>query len=466
MAEGDLDGVRNRLADALRASRADFTEIRLERTWASTVAFRGSRLEGATAAVEVGGMVRCLNHGKGWGIASFTGVDRLPAMVARAHELSLAVPLDAPLRLADIPIRTADYASDLDGDVRDVPLAAKRELLERLNQEMLASDRRIVDSRATYEDRVVERWLATSSGAMLSDLRPEVRLAAAAVAREESFLERALESWALRGGWRSAQDTDHLFRAAARRAIALLSAPRVKAGTYPVVLDPRCLAALLHQTLGHLSEADTLRDRADLDQLMRPGRRVASDLLTVGDDGSASSLPGSMPFDDEGAPTQNTLLVQHGVLVGRLHTRETAGRAGARPTGNARAGSFRQAPSARLTNTYVASGQGTLEDLLRPIRHGLYCCDAMGGDVHQGRFTLTTGFGQLIRDGRLAETVRPMVLTGDVAETLQRLDAVAGDFRWNLQATSCGRPASGRITVADGAPHVRVDGVVVGGDSV
>ncbi len=457
--------MRNRLADALRASRADFTEIRLERTWASTVAFRGSRLEGATSALEVGGMVRCLNHGKGWGIASFTGVDQLPAMAARAHELSLAVPLDAPLRLADVPIRTADYASDLDGDVREVSLAAKRELLERLNQEMLASDRRIVDSRATYEDRVVERWLATSTGNMLSDIHPEVRLAAGAVAREESFLERALESWAVRGGWRAVQETDHLFRAAARRAVALLSAPRVKAGTYPVVLDPRCLSALLHQTLGHLSEADTLHDRADLDQLMRPGRRVGSDLLTVGDDGSASSLPGSLPFDDEGAPTQNTLLVQHGVLVGRLHTRETAGRAGTRPTGNARAGSFRQVPAARLTNTYVASGHGSLEDLLRPIRHGIYCCDAMGGDVHHGRFTLTTGFGQLIRDGRLAETVRPMVLTGDVAETLQRLDAVAGDFRWNLQATGCGRPGSGRIIVADGAPHVRVDGVAVGGES-
>ncbi len=457
--------MKDRLAEALRGARADFTEIRLERTWASAVAYRGSRLEGATSALEVGGMVRCLNHGKGWGVASFTGLDQLGAMVARAHELSLALPVDSPIRLADIPVRIADHPADLDGDVRDVPLAEKRQLLERLNQEMLASDRRIVDARASYEDRVTERWIATSAGVMVFDRRPEVRLAAGAIAREDSFLERGFESWAVRGGWRAVQETDHLFRTAARRAISLLNAPRVKAGSYPVVLDPRCIAALLHQTVGHLSEADTLAARPDQDRLMPPGRRIGSDLLTIGDDGSATSLPGSSAFDDEGALTQNTLLVQHGVVVGRLHTRETAGRAGARPTGNARAPSFRQIPMARLTNTYLTNGQGTLEDLIRPIRHGIYCCDAMGGDLRHGRFTLTTGYGQVIRDGRLAETVRPLVLQGDVTETLLRLDAIAGDFRWNLQATGCGRPPAGRITVADGAPHVRFEAMTVGGDS-
>ncbi|MFN8651679.1 MAG: TldD/PmbA family protein [Gemmatimonadales bacterium] len=457
--------MKDRLTDALRAARADYTEIRLERTWASAVAFRGSRLEGATTAVEVGGMVRCLNRGKGWGVASFTGVDRLPAMVAQAHELSLAVPLDAPLRLADIPIRQSEHYADLDGDVREVPLAEKRALLERLNQEMLAADRRITDTLATYDDRVTERWIANSDGLLVYDLRPEIRLAAGAVAREESFLERAFESWAARGGWKSVQEVDHLFRQASRRALTLLNAPRVRAGTYPVVLDPRLASALVHHTLGHLSEADALARDPDADQLMRPGKRVGSDLLTVGDDGSASSLTGSLAFDDEGAPTQNTLLVQHGVVVGRLHTRETAARAGVRPTGSARASSFRSVPEARLTNTYLANGKGALEDLLRGISYGIYCCDAMGGETHLGRFSITAGYGQVIRDGQLAEMVKPMVLAGDLAETLQRVDAVAGDFKWSHLASRCSRPDSGTVSVAEGAPHIRIDGCMVGGES-
>jgi TldD protein len=456
--------LKNLLADALRGARADHTEIRLERTWATAIAYRGSRLEGATIALEVGGMVRCLNRGKGWGIASFTGAEQVRSMVSRAHELSLAMPVDTPIRLAEIPVRTEDFLTDLDGDVRGVPLREKRDLLERLNQELLASDRRIVDTHVAYEDLVTERWVATSAGVMLYELCPTVRLAAAAVACEESFLERAFESWAARGGWRSVQEADRVFLAAARRAVGLLAAPRVKAGTYPVVLDPRCIGALVHQAIGHMSEADMLAGRSDLDSLMRPGRRVASDLLTVGDDGSASSLPGSLPFDDEGAPTQNTLLVQHGVLVGRLHTRETAGRAGARPTGNARASSFRRVPSARMTNTYVASGRGTVEDLIRGIRYGIYCIDAMGGETNLGRFSLRTGYGHVIRDGQLAELAKPVVLAGDLAETLQRLDGVGGDFRWNQLAAGCTREGPGRIPVSEGAPHVRIDGVTVGGE--
>ncbi len=456
--------MKNLLADALRAARADHTEIRLERTWATVIAYRGSRLEGATTALEVGGMVRCLNRGKGWGIAGFTGADQLRPMVSRAHELSLAVPVSTPIRLAEIPVRIEDYLTDLDGDVRGVPLAEKRDLLERLNQEMLVTDRRIVDTHAAYEDLVTERWVATSAGVMLYEVCPSVRLSAAAVACEDSFLERAFESWSVRGGWRSLQATDHLFRTAARRAVSLLAAPRMKAGMYPVVLDPRCVGALVHQAIGHLSEADTLNDRPDLDQLMRLGRRVGSDLLTVGDDGSASSLPGSIPFDDEGAPTQNTLLVQHGVLVGRLHTRETAGRIGARPTGNARTSSFRRAPSARMTNTYVASGRGTADDLLRDIRYGVYCCDSMGGETNLGRFSLRTGYGHVIRDGQVAELAKPLVLAGDIAETLQRIDAVGGDFRWNQLAAGCSRAGPGRIAVSEGAPHVRIDGVTVGGE--
>jgi TldD protein len=457
--------LKDRLTDALRASRADYTEIRLERTWASAIAFRGSRLEGATSALEVGGMVRCLNRGKGWGIASFTGAERIPAMVAQAHELSLAVPLDTPIRLADIPIRQADHVSDLDGDVREIPLNEKRALLERLNQEMLATDRRIIDTLASYDDRVTERWIANSDGLLLYDIRPEVRLAAGAVAREESFLERAFESWSGRAGWRGVQEIDHLFRQAARRALTLLGAPRVRAGTYPVVLDHRLASALVHQTLGHLSEADALARQPDADEFMRPGRKVGSDLMTVGDDGSASSLTGSFAFDDEGAPTQNILLVQHGVLVGRLHTRETAARAGVRPTGSARAGSFSSVPEARLSNTYLANGRGSLDDLLRGIPLGIYCCDAMGGEARLGRFSITAGWGQMIRDGKLAETVKPMVLAGSLVDTLHRVDGIAGDFRWSHLASGCSQQGSGRISVAEGAPHIRIDGVSVGGDT-
>lgn len=455
--------MKNLLHDAIRSSRADYTDIRLERVWSTAIAFRGSRLEGATTAVEEGGVVRCINRNRGWGVVGFQGLTQLRSAVARAHELSLAVLLDGSVRLADIPIREADHAADLDGDVRGIPLSEKRRLLDQLNQEMLATDRRITESWAGYQDAVTERWIATSEGVQLHDLRPSVRLAAGVIAREENFVERSFESWAVPGGWHSVLAADHPFRTAARRAVALLGAPRMRAGVYPVVLDPRAAGALMHQTIGHLCEAG--RPARDADTVLRPGQHVASELLTMGDDGSASGLTGSRPFDDEGAPTQNTLLVQHGAVVGRLHTRETAARAGVPATGNARTGGVTQPPTARLTNVYISNGKGTLEDLIGGIRLGIYLGDAVAGHAWLGRFSLTSGWGQVIRDGRLAELVKPATLSGDVTETLLRLDGVAGDFHWSQLASGCSRDGGSRLPVAEGAPHLRFDRLAIGGDT-
>jgi len=455
--------MKDLLRDALRSSRADYSDIRLERVWSTAIGFRGSRLEGATTAMEEGGVVRCLNRGRGWGIAGFQGTGHLRSAVVRAHELSLAVPLAGSIRLADIPVQEADHTADLDGDVRGIPLSEKRKLLDQLNQEMLATDRRITESWAGYEDAVTERWIATSDGVLLHDLRPSVRLAAGVMARQENFVERAFESWAVPGGWHSVVAADHPFRAAARRAVALLAAPRLRAGLYPVVLDPRAAGALMHQTIGHLCEAG--RAARDADAGLRPGQRVASDLLTMGDDGRASGLTGSRPFDDEGAPTQNTLLVQHGAVVGRLHTRESAARAGVPATGNARTGAVGRPATARLTNVYVSNGKGTLDDLVRGIRLGVYLGDAVAGHAALGRFSLTSGWGQVIRDGRLAELVKPVTLSGGVTDTLLRLDGVAGDFHWSQLASACRRDGPSRLPVAEGAPHIRFEPLAIGGET-
>jgi TldD protein len=455
--------MHNRLADAIASSRADYTEIRLERSWLTAVAYRGSRLEGANNSLDLGGFVRCMSKGYGWGAVSFNGLDHLDAMVARAHELSLAVRLDQPIRLAELPARRDDVRADLDGDVRGISLAEKQQLLERLNQEMLAVDRRIVDTQAAYRDEVTEYWFANSDGTVLYELRPDVTLSAVALARDEGVVERGLESIGVRGGWRSVQECDQLFRTAARRAIQLLTAPRVRSGNYPVVLDPRLAAILVHEAIGHMSEADVIADNAEARAMMTLGRRFGSELLTVGDDGSAAGLRGSLPYDDEGTPTQNTLLIQNGVLVGRLHSRETAARMNERATGNARAVSFRHAPIVRLTNTYIANGRGSLDDLLKGIRFGVYCCDALGGRSHLENFSFTSGYGHMIRDGKLAELVRPVVLAGNLFETLDRVDSVAGDFRWNQLGGGCGKGGQVPLPVAEGAPHIRLSEVAVGG---
>ncbi len=186
--------MKERLLGALETSRADYTEIRVERTWSSAVTFRGRRLETATASEDQGGCVRVLNRGRGWGIASFTSVDQLPAMLARANRLSRAVRLEQPIHLADVPPQRAEALLDLDGDVRGVPLAEKKRLIEAYNGEMLAVSDRIVDTLASYRDEVSEYWYVNSEGTALHELRPEVTLSGTAVARRDGTIEKGLES--------------------------------------------------------------------------------------------------------------------------------------------------------------------------------------------------------------------------------------------------------------------------------
>jgi TldD protein len=456
--------MKDRLTDALRASHADYPEIRVERTWSSAVSFRGRRLETATASEDQGGFVRALSRGYGWGIAAFTSLDQLPEMVTRANQLSRAMRLDRPIRLADVPPQQAEVLPDLDGDVRGVALAEKKRLLEAYNGAMLAVDGRVVDTVASYHDEVTEYWYVNSEGAVLHEIRPEVTLSGTAVARRNGTIEKGLESIGLRRGWRGAQDAVAGFRRAAERAVALLDAPRVLGGTYPVILDPELAGVFIHEAFGHLSEADFVYENPQAREMMTLGRRFGKPVLNVGDNGAAPGLRGTLPFDDEGTPTRDTALIRDGILVGRLHSRETAAAMGEQPTGNARAISFRHPPIVRMTNTYIANGQGSFADLIKDIRLGVYACSAFGGQTMLENFSFTAAYGHMIRDGQVAELVKDVVIAGNLFQTLDRIDHIAGDFQWNQMGGGCGKGGQFPLPVTEGAPHVRIEEALVGGD--
>jgi TldD protein len=454
----------DRLTTALGRSRADYIEIRVERSWSTAVTFRGRRLDSATASEDQGGFVRVLQAGGGWGVASFTSLDRLEAMVARAAELSQAVRVDPPIRLAGVPPHEAEAVPDLDGDVRGVSIAEKKRLIEAYNAEMLAVSDLVVDTLAVYRDEVSEYWYVNSEGTRLHELRPDVTLSGTAVARRDGTIEKGLESIGLRRGWRSVQDKAAGFRTVAERAVQLLDAPRVRGGAYPVILDPELAGVFIHEAFGHLSEADFVYENPQAREMMTLGRRFGKPALNVGDSGAAPGLRGTLPYDDEGTPTQDTALIRDGILVGRLHSRETAAAMGEQPTGNARALSFRHAPIVRMTNTYIANGSGSFADLIRDVPLGVYACGAFGGQTMLENFSFTAAYGRMIRNGQLAELVKDVVLAGNLFQTLDRIDHIAGDFRWNQMGGGCGKGGQAPLPVTEGAPHVRIEEALVGGD--
>jgi TldD protein len=457
--------MRDRLTAALRTSSADYAEIRVENTRSTRVAFRGRRLEVAGESVDAGGCVRVLHRGKGWGVASFTSLDDLPRMLAAAADMSRAVTLEQPVRLAETAPREDDVVLPVDGDPFAVPLAEKRRFLEHLNGIMLGLSDRIADTSASYFDERSEWWYANSEGTWLHEVRPEIGLSAQATARSGERIERALESLGLRQGWRAIQHRDAMFRTAAQRALELLEAPSVKGGTYPVILDPRLAGVFVHEAFGHLSEADFVYENPQAREMMTLGRRFGSDSVTVGDHGAAPGLRGTLPYDDEGTATQDTKLIEHGILVGRLHSRETAGAMGEEPTGNARAISFRHPPIVRMTNTYIAGGAGTFDDLIRDVPLGVYAVDASGGQTYLENFSFTASHGYMIRDGKLAELVKDVTLAGNLFQSLQAIDRVAGDFQWNQMGGGCGKGGQFPLPVTEGAPHIRFRELLVGGEA-
>jgi TldD protein len=224
----------------------------------------------------------------------------------------------------------------------------------------------------------------------------------------------------------------------------------------PILLGPGAAGAVIHAALAHRLEGDGAAP-------LRLGAEVGSPLLTVGDDASASPLRGTIAYDDEGSPSTPTVLIRSGVVVGRLHSRQSAGRTGEAPTGNARAASFRHLPAARVTNFYHARGEGTRDDLLNGLRLGLYVSEVRGAEWDGERLVVSVGEGAMIRDGRLAEPVRDCIVRGTGADWLGGIDGVGGDFQWNRAASRCTRGVFGAVPVTDGAPHLRIRRLQVGG---
>ncbi len=458
---GDM---RDRLTDALKRFQGGYAEIRAEKSRTTRVVYRGRRLELAAESVDAGGNVRVLREGHGWGVASFTKLDDLPAMLEQAGEMSRAITLDNPIRLATVPPREDSVVPAIDGDPMTIPLAEKRRYLDHLNGLMLGASDEITDTSATYYDDRTEWWFANSEGTWLHEVRPEIGLSAQATARREGRIERSLESLGLRKGWDAVQDREGMFRTAAQRALALLDAPTVQGGALPVILDPRLAGVFVHEAFGHLSEADFVYENPQAREMMTLGRRFGSDIVNIGDHGAAAGLRGTLPYDDEGTPTQDTKLIENGILVGRLHSRETAGAMGEKPTGNARAISFRHAPIVRMTNTYIAGDKGSLEDLLSGIDLGVYAVDAIGGQTYLENFSFSAAHGYMIRDGRIAELVKDVTLAGNLFQSLQAIDGVGGDFQWNQMGGGCGKGGQFPLPVTEGAPHVRFKQLLVGGE--
>ncbi|MBI3903244.1 MAG: metalloprotease TldD [Nitrosomonadales bacterium] len=376
-------------------------------------------------------------------IARQGGTRHVPLLKARGNK-SLYLPHD--------PIASLDASS-------------KVALLERLERHARSLDPRVTQVMASLAGEYEVVLVARSDGLMNADIRPLVRLSLQVIVESDGRREQG----AAGGGGRFSYDyfTDAVLRdyaeKAVHQAVINLDARPAPAGNMTVVLGAGWPGILLHEAVGHGLEGDFNRKGSSTFS-GRVGERVAAKGVTVVDDGTIANRRGSLNMDDEGNPTQRTVLIEDGILQGYLQDTLNARLMGVPVTGNARRESFAHLPMPRMTNTMMLNGDKTPEEIIASVKHGLYAANFGGGqvDITSGKFVFSTTEAYMIEDGKITYPVKGATLIGNGPEALTRISMIGNDMALDPGVGTCGKEGQS-VPVGVGQPTMRIDGLTVGG---
>jgi len=342
---------------------------------------------------------------------------------------------------------------------------AKVSMLERLEQMARARDPRVTQVMASLAGEYEAVLIARSDGFMAADVRPLVRVSLSVIVEENGRREQGSAG----GGGRFDYgyfDDEVLERYAALavdQGLLNLRAREAPAGTMTVVLGHGWPGILLHEAIGHGLEGDFNRKGTSAFS-GRVGQRVASKGITVVDDGTIVRRRGSLNIDDEGNPTQRTVLIEDGILKGYMQDRLNAALMGVAPTGNGRRESFASLPMPRMTNTIMLAGEHDPDEILASVKDGLYAVHFGGGqvDITSGKFVFSAAEAWKIEDGKLAYPVKGATLIGNGPDALTKVSMVGNDLEMDAGVGTCGKDGQ-NVPVGVGQPTLKIDGLTVGG---
>jgi TldD protein len=442
--------------------RVDYLAVRLESAVGTDIVVRGRRVETLSEGTSVGGQVRACYRG-GWGFASFNRLETLNEQIEAAIAAARIIGEDETI-LAPIEIVRTSCTLPLTGtDPRQIEIAKKKLMCEHYNEILRAADPQIATTSVRYSDSTQNILLVTSEGTSIEQSWMDLEMRFAATARDGDLVQTGQETIGSRRAYEDILNLEGQVAAAAQRAVNTLHLPPVKGNSYTVVIDPILTGLFVHEAFGHLSEADMAYENPDLLEVLELGRKFGPADLQIFDGAAPSGHRGSYFYDDEGTPATTTQLIKDGVLCGRLHSRETAGKLDETATGNARCLNYHYPPIVRMTNTWIERGKTPVADLFSGIQEGVYACNWLGGMTNGEMFTFSAGEAWMIRDGKIAEPVRDVTLSGNVFQTLADIEGIGDDFYWD-ESGGCGKGGQSGLAVGCGGPSLRIANVVVGGE--
>ena len=372
---------------------------------------------------------------------------RIARKVDRREKLILAEAM--PGRSLAIPVKK---------DPKNLSLEEKVALLREI--ETAAKSEGVSSTQAIYSEMEITASYNNSEGLDLESKTTRMGFVISAVAHRNGLYQTDAEGRSGVGGLElfDREDPIALARSVGETAVALLDADAPKGGTYPVLLDQELAGTFVHEAVGHATEGDIILE-GDSCLEGKLGQKIGSELVTVKDDPSLMQN-GYYPFDDEGSLSQETVLVERGILKSYLNSRETAARLGGAAR-NARAEGLDR-PVVRMSNTYIANGDWKLEEILNELGDGVYLAGSRGGQVSPGEgvFQFNAKRGYLVEKGEMTRLLRDVSLSGEILETLLHVKAVANDLKFN--SGRCGK-AGQLVPISDGSPHLLVAKATVGG---
>jgi TldD protein len=451
------------LGEALSAG-GDYADLYFESVTATSLGVDEQIVKSASTGTSAGCGIRVLSGERtGYAYTDNLSPERL-LHAAKTAALIASGPAKEPIQGFNEKPLTDLYPVPLGGF--DLDLAARLDLIQRADRAARAFSPHVIQVRSSYSEELRRILVVGSDGAFASDTQPLCRLNVFVIAKDEKNTARGNSGAGGRGGldiFTGSKSPETLAREAARGAILQLSAVPAPAGEMEVVLGPGWPGVLLHEAVGHGLEADFNRKKTSAFAGLI-GQSVASSKVTVIDNGTMEGRRGSLNVDDEGSPTQETVLIENGILKGYLTDKLSSRLTGAANTGSGRRENYQCIPMPRMTNTYMLAGEDEPEDIIRSVKRGLYAVNFGGGqvDITNGKFVFSASEAYLIEDGKITAPVKDATLIGNGPEALKYVSMVGHDLKLDEGIGTCGK-AGQSVPVGVGMPTIKLDRMTVGG---
>ena len=447
--------------EAALSTGADYGEVYLERERKTNISLVNGNVETAQSGMDYGAGIRLFFGNKA--VYGFTNDTSEKNLITITKEIAMSAKGDRIYKAKGWERLNLNCINPVKIQPSHIEKQKKIEPLQLATQGAKSVDPYITQTRASYMDTQQEILIATSEGTWAEETRIRTRLHIEAIATKENQKQMGYVSPGASMGFEFFDliDLEEIGRRAARTAVTMVQAKPCPKGSMPVVIDNGFGGVIFHEACGHGLEATSVAKNASV-FAGKMGQQIASPLVTAIDDGTIINSWGSTAMDDEGTPTQRNVLIENGILKSYMVDKLNGRRMGAQSTGSSRRQSYRYAPTSRMTNTYIAQGNHTLEEMIQGVSYGLYAKQMGGGSVNPatGEFNFTVLEGYLIENGKITYPVQGATLIGKGIEVLQKIDMV-GNTLAHAQGM-CGS-SSGSIPTNVGQPAIRVSQMTVGG---